>query len=669
MPRINHTYVGDGPACNYCGGWRRHHRSGSVIGIDGEGLGRAPHRYVYLCAADESRKWDIENPNGLSTVACLDFILTLPRYSKIFGFAFRGYDLTMILRDLPEELIYKLYRENLREREVNERLVTVPVEWNEYLINMQNRKFSVKRGKRQTVLWDIFGFYGKKFTGALADWKVGTPEEIEAIERMKNVRSELDTLPFSQVKDYCLSECRKLSTLGRRLIQAHSQAGLELRSFHGAGSTASVILKRNDIANKRGTFPAEMRNAIARAFFGGRPENSVIGRVEEKIYGYDVSSAYPYQCALLPCLECGRWRRKSRPTKRDIDSASYALCHWTSKTFDSGSWGLLPVRSEEGTIVFPHGAVGGWCWKPEAIAASRMNPNLTFREAWLYYTDCDHFPFAEIPSLYIERLKLGKDGAGLVLKLGLNSVYGKLAQSQGKLPPFQSWIWAGTITSGTRAQLLDGIEQGGADVLVVATDGIQSRRKLNLPKPRETGTSKAQNEKGQLKPLGGWEEKVIENGLFCARPGIYFPLNPTDKQIEEVRGRGLGKKVVYDRWRDIVDAYDRGEPSITLDNVTRFIGAKTGISFGPKSGYTRSEDFGQWVDHPIKLTFDALPKRVRAMRAANGKRFRRLECWQYLDFESAPYRKAVESTALEGDIENRAILDEQPDSDIVYGSQ
>lgn len=653
--RIPHSYVGIGHRCERCHGKRHQHSSGAIIGIDGEGLGRDPHRYVYLCAADECRVWDIERQNGISTELALDFILGLPTHAKIFGFAFKGYDLTMILKDLPDDLLYKLHREALREREVNDRLITIPIEWEGFQINMQNRKFSVSRAKRKAVIWDIFGFYGKKFTGALADWKVGTAEELAEIERMKNVRAELDQRPFDEVKAYCQSECKKLSILGKRLVQAHKDAGLELKAFHGAGSTASVILKRNSIGERRGVYPSEMRDPMARAFFGGRPENSVIGRVEGEIYGYDVSSAYPYQCALLACLECGNWRKLRNPKDRDIRGAAYALCHWESEPFDSGQWGFLPVRSDEGTIAFPHGARGGWCWKPEAVKAQALNPRLVFNEAWLYHTNCDHKPFAEIPSLYKERLKLGKDGAGLVIKLGLNSVYGKLAQSQGKSPPFQSWVWAGTITSGTRSQLLDAIALGGNDVLGVATDGVWSRRRLSLPKPLDTGTFDTP------KPLGGWEEKgPFTNGMFFARPGVYFPLNPTEEQLAEVRGRGLGKRVVYDRWRDIVDAFDRGEPGVTLDNVTRFVGAKSGVSFGPKSGYTRSPEFGQWIDRPITLKFDPRHKRVRR-RDDNS-----LECWGYLDFESAPYKKAVASTALEGELENREILDEQPDGDIVY---
>ena len=89
----------------------RHNPSARIIGIDGEGQGRLPHRYTYLAACDEAGvKWSVANSARLTTVECLDFILDLPRRSLIFGYAFL-YDLTKILQDLPDRLLYLLFHE------------------------------------------------------------------------------------------------------------------------------------------------------------------------------------------------------------------------------------------------------------------------------------------------------------------------------------------------------------------------------------------------------------------------------------------------------------------------------------------------------------------------------------------------------------------------------
>jgi hypothetical protein len=313
------------------------------------------------------------------------------------------------------------------------------------------------------------------------------------------------------------------------------------------------------------------------------------------------------------------------------------------------------VRAKDGTIAFPLRAQGGWTWKREFLAAQQLNPHLEALEAWIYETDCDcPGPFAEVPFYYRERVKLGKDNKGIVIKLGLNSgTYGKLAQSVGVNPPYQSWVMAGNVTSGCRAQLLEALSvaRDPWNVLMFATDGIWSRERLALPKPVDTGT-------GDLaKPLGGWEEKSFPNGVFCVRPGIYFPIAPTEDQLKEVRARGLGKRILYDSWGWILDEWWSGNrTSLNLAGIARFVGAKSALHRN-KTGVVRSPDYGEWIDHPIKVTYDPRPKRSAVMD--NG----RLQPWHGWDFESVPYKKALESPEAILLKIAELIAEEQPDVD------
>lgn len=635
---------------------------------------------MYLAAGDEfGAKWNV-SPAGdsdrLSTKECLDFILDLPRRALIFGYAFL-YDLTKILQDLPDRLLYLLFHEEKRQQiniGPNGKLSTRfrAVRWGRYKLNFMNRRFSVavlvKRddgGKpywRSATVWDIFRFFQGKFTKALLDWEIADKARLLRMERMKDLRSVLESLPISEVQEYCNEECLYLSKLGRQLIQTHQDCDLELKSYYGAGSTATALLKRMDVLRYRQPPPEEMREAVASAFFGGRFENSVVGPVKGPVYNYDISSAYPYQATLQPCLVCGHWEYIQSDSYSDsqITESRLALVRWTIApivpTLDSG-WGTLPVRSKDGTIAFPLSAVGGWTWKDEFLAARRYHPNVTSTEAWTYNTDCNHNPFSQLGDIYRERVRIGKDARGIVLKLGPNSVYGKVAQSRGGIePPFQSWVWAGNITSGTRAQLLEGLicarDQGLSswDVLMFATDGIWVKRRLKLPLPVDTGTADLP------KPLGGWEEKRFDAGVFAVRPGIYFPLSPTEDELKEVRARGLGKKVLYEQWPRIVAAWENREDKVTVGGIERFIGAKTGISYGKKSGYTRSKYYGEWVKHPIQVTFNPAPKREAAL--ADG----RLAPWGRLG-ESVPYNRALlspEKLALQL---AELIAEEQPNAD------
>jgi hypothetical protein len=301
--------------------------------------------------------------------------------------------------------------------------------------------------------------------------------------------------------------------------------------------------------------------------------------------------------------------------------------------------------------------VGGWTWKQEYLEGRKIATNAQHKEAWIYHTDCDCQPFKDIPGYYRERIKLGKEAKGIVIKLGLNSIYGKLAQSTGIAPPYQSWIWAGNITSGTRAQLLDALSRcvDGWSCLMLATDGIYSRERLSFGPPRRTGTDDLKT------PLGGWEEKIHEKGIFAVRPGIYFPNESTEEDLKEVRARGLGKKVLYDKWLEIVATWLEGKEKVTLGNVTRFVGAKTGMSYGPQSGVKRSENYGEWIPYPITVRFRPTPKRQAVM--PDG----RLQPWEHFNWQSIPYKRALKDVSPEAMAYAmaREIADEQPSGE--YG--
>ena len=627
-----------------------------IIGIDGEGEGRRPHLYTYLSAASaDSQVASIHRPNGLSTEECLNLIVNLPQRALIVGFAF-NYDLTKILQDIPDEKLYYLFHEEKRAVIRDGRIVYRAVAWEGYRLNYMNRRFTVQRGKTRITIWDLFTFFQSKFTQALRDWKIVDEAAIKFIEEMKDKRSNFANVDQRLIHIYCDLECKYLSMLGRELIKAHNDVGLSLQHYYGAGSTASALLTKLQIKEKRGTQPDVMRDAIARSFFGGRFENSVIGPVKGTVYNADISSAYPYQTTFLPCLEHGQWSHSHNPTMEDLHGCTAALVRWTIGTPSNinAAFGPYPVRARNGTIAFPLSAEGGWVWRDEFTSGQKLEPNARALEAWPYTTACDCRPFSEIPVYYRERVRIGKESKGIVLKLGPNAVYGKVAQSKGLNPPFQSWVWASLITSGCRSQLLDlmATAEDPWDVLMLATDGVWSRKPLKAPTPRDTGTFDLP------KPLGGWEQKSFPAGVFCVRPGIYFPMNPTEEQLKEVRARGIGKKALLDRWQQVIAAWERGADEVEMGGLDRFVGAKSSIHQSMK-GYTRSPDYGEWISHQISVKFHPAPKRERVLKN------RRLAPWRHFDWLSEPYQPATKSPEAVAMELAEMIASEQPDCEFL----
>jgi hypothetical protein len=592
-------------------------------------------------------------------------------------------------------------RPEMRQRKgLEQRKGPLPVRWSGYLLNLQGTKFTIKKGKQRVIIWDIFKFFGCKFTQALDDWKVGKEDKIllstlddvvangirewqqdmgllavpmvKFLEYMKDNRAQFDRLPESDVRVYCFVECKYIAELGDKLTRAHEEIGLELRSYYGAGSSAAAMLKKMGTAEKLAPVIPEMELPVAASFFGGRFENSVIGLISEEVYNYDISSAYPYQLCFLPCLLHGRWEHTK--DRQRLIGAQNGLVRYRlpfSSETKNLAWGPFPFRSEDGSISFPHTSGGGWVWKEEFLAGESLFTNICFESAWLYHTDCDCKPFADIPGYYLERLRIGKEGPGIVLKLGCNSCYGKLAQSVG-LAPYHSWIWASLITSGPRAQVLTlmGLLRDLSNLLMVATDGVFSRERVKTEIPRDTGTfggysikkgfekfgyTEVPIEGREYKPLGGWEEKVLKEGVFVCRPGIYFPLNPTEKQLKDVRGRGVGKRVILENWKAILKAWEENpseDTVVRVTNVSRFCGAKSTISVSERDGilsYQRANggngtpSYGQWITRPVDLSFHPKPKRERVNPDGLTLKVRQLS----EDMTSYPYNKAIQSLSAD----------------------
>ena len=429
-----------------------------IIGVDGEGQdtpdGR--HIYTYLAAVDEYGELVAEayNPDGLTHEQCISMLLEIPRTALKFGYMF-SYDVTKIIEQMPAADRFRLVRPKTREArsckgckavvprlagscpdcgDTRIRKYTRSLRYRGRKYDFFNGSFTVSGGGDQpqsTKVWDCFRFFGCAFVEALKDWAIGTPEQVARIADMKDKRGAFDQEDPESVKNYCREECQLLAQMMRKVIESHENAGIPLKHFYGAGSTATALLKEWRVAEYKGPRHAELDPdlgyAIACAFFGGRFEDSLVGIVEKPVYGFDISSAYPFALSGLPCLAHGRWRFVEKPTVRQLEKASLALARFrvakvTEEERARLAWCPLPFRSDKGSISYGTNFTG-WAWAPELLPALRGWPDLVSLEggAWLYEQKCDHKPFAFLPAVYRQRVNWGKEGAGKALKLGSNA--------------------------------------------------------------------------------------------------------------------------------------------------------------------------------------------------------------------------------------------------------
>jgi DNA polymerase type B, organellar and viral len=678
------------------------------------------HIYTYLAAVNERGRLVSEayNENGLSHNECCEMLLEIPKRALKFGFMF-SYDVTKIIEDMPLFIRYMLlhpdYRRAFECEDCGTKFVpphkvcpdcgTVPYRDITRKIRYAGRAYDFFNGTltvssnydverrvylRSTHIWDCFRFFGTSFVESIRDWQIYTPGEVprevdkkwttgqlERIFEMKQKRGDFVNESADEVKRYCQEECYLLSLLMRKVITSHDTAGLHLARFHGYGTTAGVILKKFEVRKYKENFEtldAKLQNAVMTAFFGGRFEHSVVGLIKTHSRQRDVASAYPYSMTFHPCLACGTWERVKGGKRllKVIQASRLAVVKFKVKSLTEAerekiAWMPLPFRSEKGSIIFGSG-FEGWAWKNEILAALEGWPELVdITEAYVYNTECGHTPFSFMPSLYIERVRWGKEGPGKSLKGGMNACYGKTAQSKGRKPPFQSWVWAGCTTSDCRSQLLRAImaARDRWNIHALATDGICSTEVLDLDSPRETGTG------GLPKPpLGSWENKEVPGGVLYIKPGMYWALDVT--KPEEVRARGIGRREAFKDAPRIVSAFynwnrkdfDHGVESTS----TRFYGAKHCIqaratcvacekswpgyqnSGCPECGKAGDKTtvkemkkngkplYGTWDTRITKIKFNPLPKREAVF--GGDEDYGRMRIRDLKGKESQTYKKA-----------------------------
>jgi hypothetical protein len=520
----------------------------------------------------------------------LDWLVSLgTRDARLCGY-YLSYDWTMILKDLPDGDIYRLLRPETRALPGGsfERIA-----YEGYLLHfLAGAMWIARDDERAVAVWDVGKFFQGPFVDALHAWDVA-PDVRDRIAQMKARRSLFAWRERKRIRDYCLAECGALAELATLIERAHTDAGLKMRSWFGPGSTAGTLLARHNIREKRGIIPPPVEAAARIAYFGGRAEISTCGTIARPVYGYDISSAYPYHASMLPCLEHSRWERTA--LERDIEGAAHAVvCGDIESAHPAEDWAPLPIRQPGGTIVFPSRGARGYWWRDEWLAARRGWRGLRFDHAFLLRTDCGCRPFDFVPALFARRKEVGKEtGEGKVLKLAINSVYGKLAQTVGPAQ-YASRVWAGMITSGTRAQLLDRMRMHRRldSVLMLATDGLYSTEPHDADIPIR---------------LGGWERESYIEGMTIIRPGIYWLGGGT------LRARGMGRATLERAQGMLAEGLAKGEERVVCPSRTAFGGARMTVYATP-GGLRRSSYYGQWHEIPTHVSLAPGPKRARDWR-------------------------------------------------------
>lgn len=512
------------------------------IAWDGEGIDDDPSRpsvqnYVLFGCSVPNESGEpkyVLRAHALSTVECLDLILQVEEENPDaihVGFGF-DYDVNQILKDLNHQQLITLRKTGFI-RWHGYLIEHRPHKWFRVMAGQYREKSGQRRYRRTATIYDVHSFYGSSFEKAIDKFLPTDPVARRIVAEGKAGRGnfryeELDT----RVTTYWWEEIQLLQQLVINLRTLCLSVDVHLEDWHGPGAIASYYMKKYHIDDHMDReLRDEIIDASAAAYAGGRFELFKVGRANRPVYSADINSAYPYHLTHVPSLRNGTWKHveefdpnEPMPTgtigvyhiaRVGVKSAFHRAPDGTIPTqyIDTTSAQPLFFRTKQNCMHYPT-VVEGWYWDPEAELVWN-DPAVKFVEAWIYTTDDVVYPFAWVADIYAQRnrLKAEKNPAEYILKLAINSIYGKLAQRVGydeekmTAPRWHQLEWAGHLTSATRAQLYRAAKQADdQDALIaVETDGIYSLVPLDVP---ESDT------------LGDWKCTVykdmayIQNGVY-----------------------------------------------------------------------------------------------------------------------------------------------------------
>jgi hypothetical protein len=565
--------------------------------IDGEGMDNEAGEHLYTLLASSTQRY-IEDPAGLSTVDCLDFLISQNKPgTTLVGFSV-GYDCNMMFRDIDPATLVELWETGECRYLGSDALYILEYRAGKWLNIRRLEELQGVMKVRHAKLWDVFGFFQHSFIKSLDEWlKDADPEILDNITKMKERRGSFSQETPENIRKYCLEECVMLKTLMIRLNDALEGIGIRLKSWHGAAAICKYLYREHSIDHhvKWNEIPELAQQAALCAYYGGRVEIFQQGLIPAPCYDYDRVSSYPSSIINLPSVHNGTWMKcPGGEINVNNENTVYGVwkVSWDIRESERAWLAPFPCRGSDGVIYWP--ATGqGWYHTPEVQAGLRVFGNRIQVDQGLYMIPQNNRkPFAWMGELLQQRVlwKMQNDPRHIPAKLGLNSGYGVLAQGvnkDGRIPQFQNYFLAGRITSETRAHMFLAASLLPHDqVIAIATDGLFTRSRL----PDFECTN----------AVGGWELSTeLTEPAFFAQAGVFFTPSGRHVRTRGFRDHSINYDMCLQEWNENRDFLTWSVPY----TERRFCG----LGFAASTGHWH--EYRRWIDRDRELTLHTEPRK------------------------------------------------------------
>lgn len=551
------------------------------IAWDGEGINlRGDDKAQSYCLFGASTGHYRVSRTGLSSEDCFNLLLEVraknPRAIMV-GFS-TNYDSEMMLVDVPHTSIADL---NDGKR----------VWWRGFKLQYRRGKWLEVRGRYcgklyTCKLYDVWSFFGCSFLKAISKYLPNIdPDVLYRIEEGKKRRGAFTVEELDSVMiPYWLEELDALVDLMIKLRRLLYKAGLFPRTWHGPGALATFLNGQHGIEKymNRDT-PTLVKDAAQSAYAAGRVELFMIGRLNGPAYKYDRRSAYPSAMIHLPSLRGRAWSYADLPDEYEPTLIEpfglYEVEYRDTNSFQTTAERYrfpqpLFHRTYQATVSFPF-EVDRWVWGVELLGAVPAHSTIRVKRGIVLSNFQDnYYPFRWVEDMYETRMAMKRAGLEeqIAVKLGLNSLYGKMAQQRGwqegqPIPQYHQLEWAGFVTAHNRAEIFRAARRAAARGILISieTDAIVT----SAPMPELDITSEK---------LGTWELEIFDDIVYL-QSGVYMTLLKGEWNLK-YRGFDADSLSAQDvlKYLERTNLNHR-DPQAYVDNplkatTTRFMGSK-----------------------------------------------------------------------------------------------
>lgn len=467
------------------------------------------------------------------------------------------FDAEVILKSLGQEILTQFYKNDKFTGEYYS-----DDGKDKYKIRYIPKKFlSIKKNNETLLFFDALQFFigsgenGKTDLDSVAKLWLGESKKYDGVYKDKKFPSMDRIHPdeFNKIIDYCYKDACLVKNLMDIWVKTfHINFGFYPDKYYSAGYLTSQYFK-TQLPNfySFNDTPYVINELAYKCYFGGRFEIFQRGLIKN-VHHYDIKSAYPHAMTQLPDLTNGKWFKLRNA--RDIFRADMGFFKIRCKVNENYLTPFL-LRQVNGLVTCPRGEITTHVTLSELkVAMTEYDMKVDIISGYVFYANKydETTPFNKlIKEMYTIRQKQTNTGQKYIYKVLLNAGYGKFAQTKPEPRGLFNPVICAFITGHCRGHLLNAVMDNKDDIVMLATDGIFTRKKLKHVLLGST--------------LGDFDY-TFHPKLKLIQAGVYAT-NTTDDKTLKAHSRGFALKIIENGQ---VHTFDFDEASIKYNEKHGF---------------------------------------------------------------------------------------------------